>query len=165
MRETQVRSLSREDPLEKEMATHSSILAWRTPWTDELGRLHTVHGVTKSRTRLSDFTSLHFMVDYCICFLWAFICVCSVIYLNSWLLFPWNSNPIGWYSTKLLSYFQLRNTIGNIPFCSIISSFLSSKLVMFIFSLEIERMGPVLFNNMLPGNFVNNWGIFNQECK
>ena len=45
------------------------------------------------------------------------------------------------------------------------SSFLSSKLVMFIFSLEIERMGPVLFNNMLPGNFVNNWGIFNQECK
>ena len=45
------------------------------------------------------------------------------------------------------------------------SSFLSSKLVMFIFSLEIERMGPVLFSNMLPGNFVNNWGIFNQECK
>ena len=33
MRETQVGSLSREDPLEKEMTTHSSILAWRTPWT------------------------------------------------------------------------------------------------------------------------------------
>ena len=39
MRETQVRSLNREDPLEKEMATHSSILAWRTPWTEELGEL------------------------------------------------------------------------------------------------------------------------------
>ena len=37
--ETWVRSLGREDPLEKEMATHSSILAWRIPWTEELGRL------------------------------------------------------------------------------------------------------------------------------
>ena len=39
MRETQVRSLGREDPLEKEMATHSSILFWRSPWTEEPGRL------------------------------------------------------------------------------------------------------------------------------
>ena len=39
MRETQVRSLGQEDPLEKEMATHSSILAWRIPWTEEPGRL------------------------------------------------------------------------------------------------------------------------------
>ena len=35
MRETRVRSLGWEDPLEKEMATHSSILAWRIPWTEE----------------------------------------------------------------------------------------------------------------------------------
>ena len=39
MWETQVRSLGREDPLEKEMATHSSILAWRIPWREEPGRL------------------------------------------------------------------------------------------------------------------------------
>ena len=39
MRETWVQSLGREDPLEKEMATHSSILAWRIPWTEEPGRL------------------------------------------------------------------------------------------------------------------------------
>ena len=39
MRETRVRSLGREDPLEKEMAAHSSILAWRIPWTEEPGRL------------------------------------------------------------------------------------------------------------------------------
>ena len=39
MQEIQIRSLGWEDPLEKEMATHSSILAWRTPWTEELGRL------------------------------------------------------------------------------------------------------------------------------
>ena len=39
MRETWVWSLGREDPLEKEMATHSSTLAWRIPWTEELGGL------------------------------------------------------------------------------------------------------------------------------
>ena len=39
MRETWVQSLGWEDPLEKEMATHSSILAWRIPWTEELGGL------------------------------------------------------------------------------------------------------------------------------
>ena len=38
MRETQVRSLGREDPLEKEMATHSSTLAWKIPWMEEHGR-------------------------------------------------------------------------------------------------------------------------------
>ena len=48
----QVRSLGWEDALEEEMATHSSILAWRTPWTEEPGRLH-VCGVTRSRTQLS----------------------------------------------------------------------------------------------------------------
>ena len=39
MQETRVRSLDREDPLEKEIATHSSILAWKIPWTEEPGRL------------------------------------------------------------------------------------------------------------------------------
>ena len=39
MWETQVQSLGQEDPLEKEIATHSSILAWRIPWTEEPGRL------------------------------------------------------------------------------------------------------------------------------
>ena len=46
--ETQVRLLSREDPLEKEMVTHSSILAWRIPWTEAWWAI--VHGVTKSQT-------------------------------------------------------------------------------------------------------------------
>ena len=52
--ETRVQSLGQEYPLEKEVATHSRILAWRIPWTEEPGGLHTVHGVTKSRTRLSN---------------------------------------------------------------------------------------------------------------
>ena len=42
MRETQVQSLGREDPLEKEMATHSSTLAWKIPWTENPGRLQSM---------------------------------------------------------------------------------------------------------------------------
>ena len=53
--ETWVRSLGWEDPLEEETATHSSILAWRIPWTEEPGRL--VHGVAKNRTRLKRLSS------------------------------------------------------------------------------------------------------------
>jgi len=51
--EMQVQSLVWEDPLKKEMATHSTILAWRIPWREEPGRLQSM-GVTKSWTRLSD---------------------------------------------------------------------------------------------------------------
>ena len=42
MQETQVRSLDWEDPLEKEMATHSSTLAWKIPWMEERGRLQSM---------------------------------------------------------------------------------------------------------------------------
>ena len=48
-----------EDALEKGKATHSSILVWRIPWTEEPGRLYIVHGVAKSQTQLSQF---HFHV-------------------------------------------------------------------------------------------------------
>ena len=55
VRQPRVRSLGWEDPLEKGMATHSSIIAWRIPWTKGPGtRWATVHGVAKSPTWLSD---------------------------------------------------------------------------------------------------------------
>ena len=54
MQETQVQSLSWEDPLEKGIATHSSILVWRIPWTGEPGWA-TVYEVAKSQTRLSNY--------------------------------------------------------------------------------------------------------------
>ena len=57
MRETWVRSLGREDPLEKEMATHSSILAWRIPWTEEPGGLQSMGS---QRVGHDWVTSLHF---------------------------------------------------------------------------------------------------------
>ena len=55
MWEAQVRSLGREDPLEKAMAPHSSTLAWKIPWREEPGRLQSM-GSQRVRTRLSDFT-------------------------------------------------------------------------------------------------------------
>ena len=53
MQETQVRSLGEEDPLEKEMATHSSILAWKIRWTEEPGRLQSM-----GPQKMSDFFGL-----------------------------------------------------------------------------------------------------------
>ena len=50
MLETQVQFLSQEDPLEKGMVTHPSILAWRIPWTEERDRLYIVHGIAESHT-------------------------------------------------------------------------------------------------------------------
>ena len=55
MRETQVRSLRQEDP-EKEMATHSSTLAWKVPWTEEPGRLQSL-----GRKELDTTERLHFL--------------------------------------------------------------------------------------------------------
>ena len=54
MQDTWVQALDLEDPIEKGIATHSSIPAWEIPWTEAPDRLHTVHGVAKNRTRLSD---------------------------------------------------------------------------------------------------------------
>ena len=64
--EMRVPSLGEEESLEEEMATYSSILAWKIPWTEEPGRA-TVHGVTNSQTRLRNLalrahTSNHYVV-------------------------------------------------------------------------------------------------------
>ena len=61
--EIRVQSLDQEDPLEKEMASHFSTLAWKTPWTEEPGRLQSM-GWQKSCTRLSDFTKYLKTVNY-----------------------------------------------------------------------------------------------------
>ena len=60
--------LGREDPLEKEMANDSSVLAWRIPWTEEPIRGETIHGVAKSRTGHSNYADMHInLVLYGIC--------------------------------------------------------------------------------------------------
>ena len=53
MQETRVQSLGQEDPLDNEMATHSSILAWRVSWTEESGELQSM-GLQKSQTKPGD---------------------------------------------------------------------------------------------------------------
>ena len=58
MKGTQVQSLVREDPLEKDMATHSSILAWKIPWTEEPGRLQFV-GLERVGRDWSDLVHIH----------------------------------------------------------------------------------------------------------
>ena len=76
MQEMQVQSLGQEDPLEKEMATYSSILAWEIPWTVEPGRLQSI--VTKSQTQLS--TDAHvWLTPTCCLVLHLFMHSCSLL--------------------------------------------------------------------------------------
>ena len=63
MWETWVQSLGWENFLEKEMATHSSILAWRSPWTEEPGGLLTVHGVTKELDMTERLTHTSYLIS------------------------------------------------------------------------------------------------------
>ena len=68
MQGTWVQSLGQEDPLEKEMATHSNILALEIPWTEELSGLQFMG--LKSQTQLSDCTAVMFLrLSQCICVL------------------------------------------------------------------------------------------------
>ena len=63
MQETWVRSLSQEDPLEKEMATHASIIAWKIPWKEEPGRLQPME---LQRVR-HDSATLNFKKEFSLC--------------------------------------------------------------------------------------------------
>ena len=58
MQETRVRSLGQEDPLEKEMAIHSSTIAWKIPWTEEPGRLQST-----GHKELDTTERLHYMIN------------------------------------------------------------------------------------------------------
>ena len=70
MQETQVQSLGQGDPLERETVTHSSILAWRIPWTEKPGRLQS----TGSQRVGHDFTFTYLLIWY-ICFWFVFVAV------------------------------------------------------------------------------------------
>ena len=122
MRETQVWSLAREDPLEKEMATHSSTLAWRIPWTEKPGRLQS----TGSQRLGHDWaTSLHIYASF-----WhhgqqsnLVECMCSwsqglfVFFSWGWVLFrtqgrPRSSSPSGRYDPLIRSYMENQAACG-----------------------------------------------------
>ena len=83
MRETWVHSLAREDPLEKEMATHSSTLAWKIPWTEEPCRLQSMGS---QRVGHDWTTSLHFLIVNLQCCVYSkvmCVCVCVCVYTAS----------------------------------------------------------------------------------
>ena len=66
MRETQVQSLGREDPLEKEMATHSSTLAWRIPWREEPGGLQSTGSQRVGHDWATSLTHIYMCVCVCL---------------------------------------------------------------------------------------------------
>ena len=93
MQETQVRSLGWADPLEKGLATHSSILAWRIPWTEEPGRLESV-GSQKNQTQLGDWTTktnwitvLHLLLLYSKV-MQVYMCVYICMFIFFFIFFP-----------------------------------------------------------------------------
>ena len=92
MWETRVRSLGWEDPLEKEVATHSSTFAWKIPWMEERGRLQSVGS---QRVRHDWATSLHFIT-----ILWYSLFVYSHLWM--WICVMWMWNVL--YSHLLVSF-------------------------------------------------------------
>ena len=64
IRETQVRSLGGEDPLEKEMAAHSSILAWKIPWTEEPGGLQSMGSQRVRHDLATDYTQVFLKLEF-----------------------------------------------------------------------------------------------------
>ena len=80
MQETWVGSLGREDPLEEGMATHSSVLAWRIPWTEESGRLQSIgsHRVRHTWSDLAHTRIYTLCVCMCVC-----VCVCVCVAYGS----------------------------------------------------------------------------------
>ena len=90
VRETRVQSLGPEDPLEEEMAAHSSILAWRISQTEEPGGRATVHKVTKSPAQLKQFiTHMCYHIDS------APFELCRE-YKPWWTPFPISHTPVSW---------------------------------------------------------------------
>ena len=81
MQEIQVQSLVWEDPLEKEMAIHSSTIAWKIPWTEEPGRLQSM--MSQSRTWLSDFTfTFTFFILTCVRWYLIVVLICISLIIS-----------------------------------------------------------------------------------
>ena len=93
MRETQVRSLGQEDPLEKEMATHSSIVAWKIPWTEEPDRLQSMGSQRVGHDWATSLTSLKCVTESLGCA--AAINIVNQLYFNKKMNFKnhFNNSP------------------------------------------------------------------------
>ena len=158
MRETWVRSLGREDPLEKEMATHSSILAWRIPWTEELG------GLQSTGCKESDTTErLHFAFTfYCIAQFSSVTQSCLTLQLHGLqhARLPCSS-PTPWaYSNSCPSSRWCHPTISSsvVPFSSCLQSFpvSGSFLMSQLFTSGGQSIQASASTSVLPMN-IQDW--------
>ena len=89
--ETQFRSLGQEDPLEKEMATHSSTLAWKIPWTEECGRLHSMGSQRVGHDRVTSLFTFYLLT---VCFgseLRSSTFLRDSLYFHHCAPFPWSA--------------------------------------------------------------------------
>ena len=107
MQETQVRSLGWEDPLEKEMATHSSTLAWKIPWMEEPGRLQSMWS-QRVRYDWATSLSLSFLITCLPTYSsWATL-VLTILYASPLRVFAWTlSQPATLAFYFILQYSQL----------------------------------------------------------
>ena len=71
MQETRVRSLGQEDPLEKEMATHSSTLAWKIPWTEDPGKLQSMGSQRAGHNWMTSIITCYSYLCVYVFFLWS----------------------------------------------------------------------------------------------
>ena len=141
MQETWFQSLGREDPLEKEMLTRSSILAWEIPWTG-IQWWALVRGVSKSQTQLSDLACMHtftvFVVFFNAWFFWQCSIACRILVLPHGIkstptaeaqnLSPWTAkeSPSLYYYDSII---QLMFTNKILQYAMIIFPFLYTILV------------------------------------
>ena len=105
VQETQIRSLSQEDPLEKGMVTHSSILAWRIPWTEEPGRLRSIRF---SRVRHEGPTDISFQQSLRFVFSSSFD---EKIFFPQQLLFVFSFFFFFQTQIRILHFYTLSNTV------------------------------------------------------
>ena len=105
MQETGVRFLGQEDPLEEEMATHSSILSWRIPWTEEPGRLQSM-----GSQRVGHWTQLSNFISFFLFGLLPSLGIATITYISSRSCFQfsrvytqkWNCSPVSFCYYYLL---------------------------------------------------------------
>ena len=144
MRETQVRSLGREDLLEKEIATHSSILAWRIPWTEELGGLQST-GRKESETAERHHFHFHFpwwlmMLTIFKCPYWLFVYFFGEMSIQ--ILRPLLTGlPFYFWVVRVLTYFRYKSLIYMVcryflPFCSLSLHLLSLETQTFLIYMK-----------------------------
>jgi len=146
VQETLVRSLDQEDPLEKGMATHSSILAWRIPWSEEPGRLQSMR--LQSQTRLSSQIRKGIVVSMPITVLNAKLLIQDPNFPMSYPWQPWLTFP---YQKAIICLLSWGRSLGEcVLFHICFSCPLSSPIVASVPPLQPKSANLMSHWNFLP---------------